>query len=147
MKRVSDDGAGTGLGFGFARQAKRQQADRGQGTSLAGEYDRHFAALNANFLKWMGDMVASGEDGASWEDAVRDYVAYAHQLQERYQADNGQVYTWGTGDCGQLGNGVEEGASVDTYVGEKPTRAVRGKREGLLFSAPPPPPRFCFCLP
>ena len=108
-KRSADDGGGGSR----KRQASSSSSfDGGAPPSLSSEYERHFATLNENFVGWMRSQVDSGQDSASWSAAVRDYIAYANKLQERYQEDYGDVYAWGTGDCGQIGNGVEDGASL-----------------------------------
>ena len=112
-KRSADDGGGGSR----KRQASSSSSSFGGAPpSLSSEYERHFATLNENFVGWMRSQVDSGQDSASWSAAVRDYIAYANKLQERYQEDYGDVYAWGTGDCGQIGNGVEDGASLVLWM-------------------------------
>ena len=110
-KRSADDGGG-GSRKRQAASSSSSSSFGGAPPSLSSEYERHFATLNENFVGWMRSQVDSGQDSASWSAAVRDYIAYANKLQERYQEDYGDVYAWGTGDCGQIGNGVEDGASL-----------------------------------
>ncbi len=68
------------------------------------EHARHMKALNESFGAWVRDAATDG----LWLDAAQEYVAFATQIEERYLARAGEVMTFGTGDCGQLGHGVEE---------------------------------------
>ena len=96
------------------------------------EHARHMKALNESFGGW----VRAAATDALWLDAAQEYVAFATQIEERYLARAGEVMTFGTGDCGQLGHGVEE--YTDTEV--KYPRVVSmakllpafGGRESLL---------------
>jgi alpha-tubulin suppressor-like RCC1 family protein len=37
----------------------------------------------------------------------KDYIDYAKQIEDRYLRKHGEVLTFGSGDCGQLGHGVD----------------------------------------
>ena len=105
------------LGIGspgvFARASKsaikkRRKVRAGKGKKarevMTYEHARHMKALNESFGSWVR---AADVDGL-WIDAAQEYVAFATQIEERYLARAGEVMTFGTGDCGQLGHGVED---------------------------------------
>mmetsp|Transcript_15876 Transcript_15876/g.24801 ORF Transcript_15876/g.24801 Transcript_15876/m.24801 type:complete len:492 (+) Transcript_15876:48-1523(+) len=80
---------------------------------LGDEYARQIGCLNKTFQRW----IRSNEKAnplATWEEGCQDYVTFAEQLKERY-CMTGTAASFGTGDCGQLGFGVEEGEE-DMFV-------------------------------
>jgi hypothetical protein len=70
------------------------------------EYLRHLRALNASFFDWLQRHVREAPQ-SSLADAAQDYVDYSSQLQDRYLKEYGEVFTFGSGDCGQLAHGTE----------------------------------------
>ena len=44
----------------------------------------------------------------SWKSAVEDYLSYVRMLKHTYNPDEGYIYSWGTGDCAQLGHGMNK---------------------------------------
>ena len=48
------------------------------------------------------------DPAASLAEGSRDYVAAVSTLEERYLQQHGEVYTFGSGECGQLAHGCEE---------------------------------------
>jgi regulator of chromosome condensation len=70
------------------------------------EYLRHLRVLNASFFEWLQRHVKEAPQ-LNLADAAQDYVDYSSQLQDRYLKEYGEVFTFGSGDCGQLAHGTE----------------------------------------
>lgn len=73
-------------------------------------YLRHTRALNINFYNWFSERVkrSKGADGEDYQEAAADYIQSVQELQARYLKPAGDVLTFGSGDCCQLGHGNEE---------------------------------------
>jgi regulator of chromosome condensation len=104
MKRGSSSSSSS---FGSGKRAA------GPSSAAAAEEDRRaaflgaLAALNAQFAAWVQAAVAKDPD-APLIDAGHDYIAYVTALEEKYLRPDGEVFTFGSGECGQLAHGVEE---------------------------------------
>jgi regulator of chromosome condensation len=82
-----------------------------EGAFLDDHYRRNVRALNINFYNWFSDKVkhsGNGGDSADYQEAAADYVVAMKDLQSRYLRPAGDVLTFGSGDCCQLGHGNEE---------------------------------------
>ncbi|GMF36445.1 unnamed protein product [Phytophthora fragariaefolia] len=90
-------------------------------TSRAGEAARQLAALNRAFVGNLQAQWAHNKAG-SWAQNMKEYVAYAREIDAKFGARGGRLLTFGSGDCGQLGHGVE-GDAADLMV--KFPRVVR----------------------
>lgn len=77
------------------------------GTTRAKEATRHLAALNRAFAANVRAQWQHNRRG-DWLENMREYVAYARDVDARFGAQHGRVLTFGSGDCGQLGHGVED---------------------------------------
>ena len=72
---------------------------------LSLEQSRQTKLLNESFVACVASAVSS-DPAADVEDALKDYVAYSKAIKRRYQntpAAATSLYTWGSGECGQLG--------------------------------------------
>jgi hypothetical protein len=93
--------------FGSSKRAA------GASTGGAAEEDRRAAflgaltALNTQFAAWVQQAVATNPD-APLLDAGHEYIAYLASLEDKYLRPDGEVFTFGSGECGQLAHGVEE---------------------------------------
>lgn len=93
------------------------------------EFLRHLRVLNTSFFDWLERHIVE-EPQSSLADAAQDYVDYAAQLQDRYLKEYGEVFTFGSGDCGQLAHGTEE----DDDLMVKFPRVVYSLRSAILLS-------------
>ena len=109
MKRLGDAGS-----LGGEDDVKR----------LKEELARQQGDLNKSFLEFC----SKTDPLANWVDAMRDYEQYSVEIASRYNegvssTDGGALYSFGSGDCGQLGHGVS-----DPPVEEEETVVVRPKK-------------------
>jgi regulator of chromosome condensation len=77
------------------------------------EYQRHLTALNNSFSGWVDDQMRKNPV-APWTAAIHDYLQYVRRLDSKYGSARGAILTFGSGDIGQLGHGVDE--DVDLMV-------------------------------
>ena len=70
------------------------------------EFSRHLIALNSSILAYFQDQIKR-DPFVDLHLAAQDYVDYSKQLQDRYLRKYGEVFTFGSGDCGQLAHGIE----------------------------------------
>ena len=68
---------------------------------------KHLLALNQAFRNWFKQQT-SENIYADLSDGFQDYIDFVSALENRYARKNGQLLTFGSGDCGQLGHGIEE---------------------------------------
>ena len=80
---------------GGADESAAKQAAFAQGLSK----------LNAAFAAWVREQ---GGRGLSLAAGVQDYRDYVSSLRGKYLRGEGQVLTFGSGDCGQLAHGIDE---------------------------------------
>ncbi|OQR92398.1 regulator of chromosome condensation (RCC1)-like protein [Achlya hypogyna] len=71
------------------------------------ERKRHTYALNQSFYQGIKLQHAQNLSG-SWLDNMKEYVAYVREVEARFGDNCGAVMAFGSGDCGQLGHGVDE---------------------------------------
>ncbi|KDO24365.1 hypothetical protein SPRG_10442 [Saprolegnia parasitica CBS 223.65] len=76
-------------------------------TARSTERKRHAYALNQNFYQGIKLQHAQNAKG-SWVDNMAEYMAYVQEIEGRYGDKSGVIMTFGSGDCGQLGHGVDE---------------------------------------
>jgi regulator of chromosome condensation len=94
---------------------------------------RDLAALNAAFSAYIEASMQDDEMVVtSWKIAVEDYLAYVRKLSEKYQTQDGILLSWGTGDCGQLGHGMDEGG---VWIENKRPRIISGLPTNLAMVA------------
>ena len=74
---------------------------------FGGEAARQLTALNREFVTNLKTHWAHNKDG-NWTEIMKEYMRYAHVLDAVFGGHSGQVLTFGSGDCGQLGHGVAE---------------------------------------
>ncbi|TYZ57713.1 hypothetical protein PybrP1_006288 [[Pythium] brassicae (nom. inval.)] len=80
-------------------------------TTRAREAQRHLTALNRAFAANVRAQWQHNRRG-DWLENMREYVAYARDVEARFGTQYGTVLTFGSGDCGQLGHGVENDADM-----------------------------------
>ncbi|KAL4161415.1 hypothetical protein PRNP1_001969 [Phytophthora ramorum] len=80
----------------------------------AQEAARQLAALNRAFAGNLRTQWAHNK-ADSWAQNMKEYVAYAREIDAKFGSRAGQVLTFGSGDCGQLGHGVEEEGLMVRY--------------------------------
>ncbi|TDH73114.1 hypothetical protein CCR75_004261 [Bremia lactucae] len=76
-------------------------------SSRAQETVRQLAALNRAFVATLKTQWAHNKHD-SWENNMKEYIIYAREIDANFGTHAGQILTFGSGDCGQLGHGVEE---------------------------------------
>ncbi|KAJ0407019.1 hypothetical protein ATCC90586_004813 [Pythium insidiosum] len=70
---------------------------------------RHRAALNAAFVRNLEAQRTHRNLDGDWSVNMREYLWYAREISQTWDAGRrGKALTFGSGDCGQLGHGVEE---------------------------------------
>ena len=87
------------------RMVSTSAAHRGESKKL--EFVKHIKELNTSFRVWFQEQVQL-DAAANLSSGVQDYIDYATQLEGRYLRRYGEVLTFGSGDCAQLGHGTEE---------------------------------------
>ncbi|KAE9041602.1 hypothetical protein PR003_g6764 [Phytophthora rubi] len=75
-------------------------------TTRAQESARQLAALNRAFVDNLKAQWTHNKAG-SWAQNMKEYVGYAREIDAKFGARAGQLLNFGSGDCGQLGHGVE----------------------------------------
>ena len=72
------------------------------------EFARHLTILNTKFAKYIENLMRDSPC-CPWDAAIQDYLAYVNELERRYLTTSrkGQVFTFGSGECGQLAHGVD----------------------------------------
>lgn len=88
------------------------------------EFQSQLASLNRGFAAWVQQQLSTNAQ-VNLESGVHDYMEYVVLLQDRYLRAHGEVLTFGSGDCGQLGHGMEE----DSELMVKFPRKVMGLME------------------
>lgn len=76
----------------------------GQPTDLA---VTHLASLNDAFIATIKSHWSHNKHG-DWSEAMREYINYARDVDNKFGGRGGVLYMFGSGDCGQLGHGVDE---------------------------------------
>ncbi|KAL3666092.1 hypothetical protein V7S43_008883 [Phytophthora oleae] len=74
-------------------------------TSRAQEAARQLAALNRAFLANLKTQWSLNKTD-SWAQNMKEYISYAREIDAKFGGRAGQLLTFGSGDCGQLGHGV-----------------------------------------
>ncbi|KAG7383599.1 hypothetical protein PHYPSEUDO_003525 [Phytophthora pseudosyringae] len=77
-------------------------------TSRAQEAARQLAALNRAFAGNLQTQWAHNKTD-SWAQNMKEYLSYAREIDAKFGGHAGQALTFGSGDCGQLGHGVDGG--------------------------------------
>mmetsp|Transcript_7349 Transcript_7349/g.21691 ORF Transcript_7349/g.21691 Transcript_7349/m.21691 type:complete len:629 (-) Transcript_7349:136-2022(-) len=101
---------------------------------------RGLMKLNEKFAEWAeaarekiesGPVPAVGDTSTPplfFLEAVEDYVRQADALRERYVLTHGDVLTFGSGDCGQLGIPDEDGDALQEAMRPKLVRSLRDRK-------------------
>ena len=76
-------------------------------TTRTSEYHRHVMALNLHFTSILKSQMEHSST-SSWLKNMTEYKIHAARIEERYGSWKGHVWTFGSGDCGQLAHGVEK---------------------------------------
>ncbi|OQR93933.1 regulator of chromosome condensation (RCC1), partial [Thraustotheca clavata] len=71
------------------------------------ERKRHAYALNQSFYQGIKLQHLQNAKG-SWIENMKEYLSYVQEIEGRYGDKSGVVFAFGSGDCGQLGHGVDE---------------------------------------
>jgi regulator of chromosome condensation len=100
---------GNSFGSGFDRASSdvintRRIAAVGASSPLEAT---HFTALNDAFVATLTSQWAHNKHG-DWTENMREYINYARDVTAKFGGRSGQLLTFGSGDCGQLGHGVDE---------------------------------------
>jgi len=90
----------------------------------------HLEALNKQFATWAGEQLAKDPDTPLLE-ASNDYLQYLSTLEERFLRTHGEVFTFGSGECGQLAHGVDEDSQL-SVLKPRIVKALRDKQVRLL---------------
>lgn len=98
--------------------------------TLTDERSRQLCELNSTFASY-----CRGADPlSSWKTFVQEWEQYSHDVSSRFDVDafdaRRSVWTFGSGDCGQLGHGVS-----DPPVEEDETSVAKPKRVQALAQA------------
>ena len=64
--------------------------------------------LNKSFYENFSSLVRAKDGAMNAELAAHDYLGHLMQLEDRFLKTNGDVLTFGSGDCGQLAHGAED---------------------------------------
>ncbi|CAH0489716.1 unnamed protein product [Peronospora farinosa] len=86
---------------------KARKIVKATSTTRAQEATRQLTALNRAFVANLKTQWAHNATN-SWEINMKEYIAYARVIDASFGGHTGQVLTFGSGDCGQLGHGVDE---------------------------------------
>jgi len=78
------------------------------------EFLRQINALNDQFGQYVADSLRGKLDHVL-VDAGNDYIQYVEALEERFLRRHGEVFMFGSGECGQLAHGIdsEDDLNVD----------------------------------
>ncbi|KAF4320371.1 hypothetical protein G195_006382, partial [Phytophthora kernoviae 00238/432] len=76
-------------------------------SSRSHEAARQLTALNRAFAANLKTQWSHNK-ADSWTQNMKEYVVYARDVDAKFGDRSGQLLTFGSGDCGQLGHGVEE---------------------------------------
>ncbi|OWY90794.1 Regulator of chromosome condensation (RCC1), partial [Phytophthora megakarya] len=76
-------------------------------TTRPQEAARQLTALNRAFVANLKTQWAHNK-ADTWAQNMKEYLSYAREIDAKFGGHAGQVLTFGSGDCGQLGHGVEE---------------------------------------
>ena len=64
-------------------------------------------SLNDKFAEYIQQLASKPESlSVSWKSPIEDYLGYVRMLKQMYSPEEGYIYSWGTGDCAQLGHGM-----------------------------------------
>ena len=109
LPRPSSSSASAGAWAGVATSARRtvNTSDTTWDTKRRAEYQRHMDAANRQFAQWV-EATLGADPMACLAEGSKDYVRIVEQLNDRYLRQHGEVFTFGSGECGQAGHGVEE---------------------------------------
>ncbi|ETV72802.1 hypothetical protein H257_12165 [Aphanomyces astaci] len=114
-EQYADDESKDEVTHGFGQHAKASdEVMRGRrvvkavvASTRLTELKRHTYALNQSF--YQGIKLQSSQNAKeSWLENMKEYLSYAQEIDGRYGDHRGVLLTFGSGDCGQLGHGVEE---------------------------------------
>ena len=94
---------------------KRGVGNVDAGAARSAVRSRFLTRLNANFSEWVARSTRE-RPLSDWSVGLWDYVAAAKSIDETLALPSGRVFSFGSGDCGQLGHGVE-GGMADLCVG------------------------------
>jgi len=70
------------------------------------EFGKYIKALNTAYYNWFKEQVAR-DPYAYLVCGAQDFIDHTVQLEDRYLRSNGEVLTFGLGDCGQLAHGID----------------------------------------
>ena len=87
-------------------------------------YNTHVMNLNTSLVKWFSNEVNKNPDG-NYTVGIEDAISYSKNIQNKFgnsfksksKSDNpkhGNLLTWGCGDCGQTGHGLDEQDDLTT---------------------------------
>ena len=115
----------------------------GEEESRASVRRRFMRRLNENFRAWV-EKISRERQLSDWSAGVWDYVQAARTIDATLSPPTGRVYSFGSGDCGQLGHGVERGEAdlcvgrpraIDTLKDEEIESVVCGGLHNLAITA------------
>lgn len=86
--------------------------------------------MNKQFATWAAAQLAKDPDTPLIE-ASNDYLQYLSTLEERYLRTHGEVFTCGSGECGQLAHGVD-GDDALSVLRPRIVHFLRDKQVRLL---------------
>ncbi|KAI9920994.1 hypothetical protein PsorP6_000900 [Peronosclerospora sorghi] len=76
-------------------------------TSRRHQASRHLMALNRVFVATVQRQWEDNKNGP-WNLNMKEYLWYAREIDATFGDESGHVLTFGSGECGQLGHGVDE---------------------------------------
>ncbi len=89
------------------------------------EYLEAVKALNSRFQAWVVDQVKK-DPTVSLADNALEYLSYVSQLDARYLRKQGEVFTFGSSECGQCAHG-DRSASDILVTSPRVVYSLRGK--------------------
>jgi len=131
MKRTRGDDASSDVDF---RGAPSSRTESHTGDSVGSAPDRHacyatqIQAINTALYAWMSEEFASATDKSlDYSQGVQDAIDYIRSISSRYLSKPGSTLTFGSGDCGQAGHGMDEDADLMVPY-PRPVNALNSRR-------------------
>jgi len=134
MKRGAAENPFGGQGFGAGKALRKEGSSKEQRRE---KFLSVLEALNRQFAAMVAAALAK-DPAAPLVDAGNDYLQYVASLEERYLRPHGEVFTFGSGECGQLAHGVDEDSDAEgdarvlSILKPRIVASLRGKSVRLL---------------
>jgi len=114
-ENVHNTSSSSSLTFGMAdsnqlanRRLVKPSSNSSNSSTKRDKYLHHISMLNSSFQKHIASILSSSSSSSHAVPACNDYLSHMKGLQDVYNETRGEVITFGSGDCGQLGMGMDE---------------------------------------